>query len=103
MDGVLQQFRAVQLAEKRWNPTGSVKVLDMDRSEFGASFARQGTCRDNSSISRMVKSICPSCAAAKVCKIVLVEPPMAISMDIAFRKASLVAIERGRTDSSSAE
>ena len=42
-----------------------------------------------------------SCAAASRCRIVLVEPPIAMSSAIAFSNASRVAIDRGSTDSSS--
>ena len=47
------------------------------------------------------KSISPSCAAARMCSTVLVEPPMATSSAIAFSNASRVAIERGSADASS--
>ncbi len=43
----------------------------------------------------------PSCAAANRCSTVLVEPPMAISSDMAFSKAALLAIFRGRASTSS--
>ena len=42
-----------------------------------------------------------SCAAARMCSTVLVEPPMATSRVMAFSKAWKVAIERGRTEASS--
>ena len=40
-------------------------------------------------MSSMVKSTPPSCAAARMCSTVLVEPPMAISSVMAFSNASL--------------
>ena len=51
-------------------------------------------------MSCIVKSTPASCATASRCSTVLVEPPMAMSSDMAFSKAALVAIERGRTESS---
>ena len=52
-------------------------------------------------MSEMVKSTSPSCAAARMCSTVLVEPPIAMSRAIAFSNAFLVAIERGSAESSS--
>ena len=52
-------------------------------------------------MSAMVKSTSASWAAASRCKTVLVEPPMAMSRLMAFSKAALVAMERGRTEASS--
>ena len=66
----------------------------------GATLHRHGTRREISSISLSPKSTSASRAAARMCRIVLVEPPIATSSAIAFSKASLVAIERGSTDSS---
>ncbi len=60
-----------------------------------------GTRRDSSSISLSPKSTPASCAAASRCSTVLVDPPIATSSAIAFSNASLEAIERGSTDSSS--
>ena len=62
----------------------------------GATFESTGTRRDNSSISSIVKSTSASFAAANKWRTVLVEPPIAISSVIAFLKAALVAIERGK-------
>ncbi|MOA60890.1 hypothetical protein D3C78_1858980 [compost metagenome] len=59
-----------------------------------------GTVRDMRSMSAMPKSISASWAIASRCKMVLVEPPMAMSSVIAFSKAFLPT-ERGRADSSS--
>ena len=67
----------------------------------GATLQRQGTLRDRRSMSSMPKSTPPSCAAARICSTVLVDPPMAMSKAIAFSKASLVAMLRGRTEASS--
>lgn len=53
------------------------------------------------SMSLIVKSTSPSCAAARMCSTVFVDPPMAMSSAIAFSNASFVAIERGNADSSS--
>ena len=50
----------------------------------------------------MVKSTSDSCAAASRCRMVLVEPPIAISKVIAFWKASNVAMPRGNALASSA-
>ena len=67
----------------------------------GATLHRQGTLRDRRSISAMVKSTPASRAAASRCSTVLVEPPMAMSSDMAFSKAWKVAIERGSAVASS--
>ncbi len=67
----------------------------------GATLQSTGTRRDSRSMSAMVKSTSPSWAAARRCSTVLVEPPMAMSSVMAFSKAAKVAIERGRTPSSS--
>ena len=42
-----------------------------------------------------------SCAAARRCRIVFVDPPIAMSSAIAFSNAFVVAMFRGRSDSSS--
>ncbi len=68
---------------------------------FGATLQIHGVTRDKSSMSSESKSTPASCAAAKRCSTVLVEPPMAISTRIAFAKASRVAIAFGSTDASS--
>ena len=52
-------------------------------------------------MSAWVKSTPASCAAARMCSTVFVEPPMATSTRMALAKAFFVAMERGRTDSSS--
>ena len=52
-------------------------------------------------MSAIVKSTSASRAAASRWSTVLVEPPIAMSRDIAFSKASRVAIARGSTLSSS--
>ncbi|MNV16926.1 hypothetical protein D3C71_1077000 [compost metagenome] len=70
-------------------------------SVAGAALHRQGTLREMRSMSAIVKSTPASCAAASKCSTVLVEPPMATSSAIAFWNALLVAMLRGRTDSSS--
>jgi hypothetical protein len=69
--------------------------------EFGATLHRQGTRRERASMSGRAKSISPSWAAARMCRIVLVDPPMAMSRAMAFSNAALVAMRRGSTDSSS--
>ena len=51
-------------------------------------------------MSCIVKSTPASWATASRCSTVLVEPPMAISSDMAFSKAAFVAIERGSSESS---
>jgi hypothetical protein len=51
-------------------------------------------------MSAMVRFTSASCAAAKICSTVFVEPPIATSSAIAFWKAFSVAIDRGNTDSS---
>ena len=68
---------------------------------FGATLLRQGTRRDSPSMSASVKSTPASCAAARMCSTVLVEPPMATSRVIALANAALVAMPRGVTVSSS--
>ena len=47
------------------------------------------------------KSTSPSCAAARMCSTVFVEPPIATSRAIAFSNASRVAMERGSALASS--
>ena len=74
----------------------------MCTSDFaGATFERHGTRRDSRSMSFMVKSMPASCAAARMCSTVLVEPPMAMSSVMAFSKAPKEATLRGSTLSSS--
>jgi len=51
-------------------------------------------------MSFIVKSTPASWAMARRWSTVFVDPPMAMSSDMAFSKAALVAIERGRTESS---
>ena len=57
--------------------------------------------REMASIAARSKSTSPSWAAARMCRTVLVEPPMATSSAIAFSNALRVAIERGSTEASS--
>ncbi len=52
-------------------------------------------------MSRTPKSTSASWAAASRCRIVLVEPPMAMSSAMAFSNAAREAMLRGRTVSSS--
>lgn len=68
---------------------------------FGATLHSCGTRLDRRSISRMPNGTSPSCAAASRCRMVLVEPPIAISSVIAFSNASNVAMPRGRAVGSS--
>ncbi len=68
---------------------------------FGATLDRHGTWRLMRSMSVRSKSTPPSCAAARMCSTVFVEPPIATSSAMAFENAALVAIERGATESSS--
>jgi len=68
---------------------------------FGATLDRHGTRREMSSMSASVKSTSASWAAARMCRTVLVEPPIATSSVIAFANAAFVAIERGAAESSS--
>ncbi|MNR68062.1 hypothetical protein D3C85_1923860 [compost metagenome] len=51
-------------------------------------------------MSRRSKSISASWAAASKCRMVLVEPPMAMSRVMAFSNAWKFAMLRGNTDSS---
>ncbi|MOA52566.1 hypothetical protein D3C78_1758840 [compost metagenome] len=67
---------------------------------FGATLHSCGTLRDRRSISRRSKSISASWAAASRWRMVLVEPPMAMSSIMAFSNALKLAMLRGRTDSS---
>ncbi len=67
---------------------------------LGATLHSWGTTRERRSMSFIVKSISASCAIASTCRMVLVEPPIAMSSVIAFSKA-LKPIERGSTLSSS--
>lgn len=68
-------------------------------SVLGATLHSCGTTRERRSMSCMVKAIPASCAIASRCRMVLVEPPMAMSSVIAFSKA-LKPTERGRMRSS---
>jgi hypothetical protein len=68
---------------------------------FGATFARQGTRRDTSSMSDTLNSTSASRAAASRCSTVLVEPPIATSRATAFSNAARDAIARGSTEASS--
>ncbi len=67
----------------------------------GAALQMHGTVWLMRSMSSRVKSTSALCAMARMCSTVLVEPPMATSMVMAFSKAFLVAMERGSTLSSS--
>ena len=73
----------------------------MWKSEFGDTLARHGTRRETASIAARSKSTSPSCAAARMCSTVLVEPPIATSSAIAFSKAARVAMLRGSAEASS--
>jgi hypothetical protein len=66
----------------------------------GATLARHGTRRDMRSMSAMVKFTPASCAAARRCSTVLVEPPMEMSRAMAFSKALNEAIVCGSTETS---
>ena len=86
---------------------GSGETADADewidartRRLLAAALGRHGTLRDSWSMSSRSKSMPPSWAAARMWRTVLVEPPMAISSDMAFSKAFLLATERGRMLSS---
>ena len=68
--------------------------------ELGATLHKLGTLRESASISFMVKSTPASWAMANRCSTVLVEPPMAISSDMALKKAARLAMERGNTRAS---
>jgi len=69
--------------------------------EFGATLDRHGTRRLTASMSASVKARSASWAAARMCRTVLVEPPIATSRAIAFSNACRVAMVRGRADASS--
>ena len=69
-------------------------------SVAGATLQTLGTFFDSRSMSAMVKSTSASCAAANKCRMVFVEPPIAMSKVIAFSNASTVAMFLGSTDSS---
>ncbi len=62
---------------------------------LGATLHSCGTTRERRSMSSIVKSISASRAMASRCRMVLVEPPIAMSSVIAFSKA-LKPTERGR-------
>ncbi|EWS65033.1 hypothetical protein Y695_01717 [Hydrogenophaga sp. T4] len=66
---------------------------------LGATLHSCGTARERRSMSCIVKSISASCAIASKCRMVLVEPPIAMSSVMAFSKA-LKPMERGSTDAS---
>ena len=72
-------------------------------SPLGATLVRHGVRREIASMSSRVKSSSASCAAASRCRIVLEEPPMAMSMVMAFSNAARSAMARGSTDSSSSK
>ena len=67
---------------------------------FGATLDRHGTWRLMRSMSVRSKSISPSWAAARMCRTVLVEPPIATSSVMALANAAFDAIERGAAESS---
>lgn len=67
--------------------------------EFGATLQMTGTRRESASMSFIVNSTPASCAMASRCRTVFDEPPIAMSIDMAFRNAFRVAIERGSTAS----
>ncbi|MNN54640.1 hypothetical protein D3C81_1694650 [compost metagenome] len=67
---------------------------------FGATLHSCGTRRDSASMARRSKSTSPSWAEASRCRMVLVEPPMAMSRVMAFSNALRLAMLRGSTDSS---
>ncbi len=66
-------------------------------SVAGATLQMHGTLRERRSMSAIVKSTPASWAMPRMCRIVLVEPPMAMSRVMAFSKASKVAMPRGST------
>ena len=66
---------------------------------LGATLHSCGTDRDTRSMSAMVNSISASLAIASRCRMVLVEPPMAMSSEMAFSNA-LYPMERGNTEAS---
>ena len=68
---------------------------------LGATFDRHGTRRLMASISSSVNSTSASCAAARMCRTVFVDPPIATSSVIALVNAAFVAIDRGAAVSSS--
>jgi hypothetical protein len=59
--------------------------------------AKQGTRRETALMSSRPKSTSASWAAASRCRIVLVEPPIAMSSAIAFSNAAREAMLRGST------
>ncbi len=59
-----------------------------------------GTLRDSRSMSAIVNFTPASCAMARMCSTVLVDPPIAMSSAMAFSKASKVAMARGTTPAS---
>ena len=67
---------------------------------FGATLHSCGTLRDRRSMSRRSNGTSASWAAASRCRMVLVEPPMAMSRVMAFSKALKLAMLRGSTLSS---
>ena len=74
---------------------------EISHSPDGEALQMHGTVWEMRSMSSSVKSTSADCAMARMCSTVLVEPPMATSMVMAFSKAFLVAMERGSTESSS--
>ena len=77
------------------------EALGLSLPGNGSTLATHTARREIVSMSCSVKSTPASCAAARMCSTVFVEPPIAMSSDIALANAALVAMPRGVTESSS--
>ncbi len=92
---------AIEFAQDAEDTAGVMHVLHMDVGDGGRDFAEDWDATRQTIDVRHGEVDFASCAAARRCKTVLVEPPMAMSSVIAFSQAEKFAMERGRTRSSS--
>ena len=97
----MEQAGAVELAEEGGDAAGAVDVLDVVGRGVGGDLAQAGyAARDRVDVvEREVDA--GLVGDGEDVQDGVGEPPMATSRLMAFSKASLVAMERGRTESSS--
>ena len=80
---------AVELAQDRQDAAGAVHVLDVTSGADGRDLAQmRHAARQPVDVAHREVDARASCAAARRCSTVLVEPPMAMSSVIAFSNAS---------------
>ena len=96
-DLAMDEPGTIQRAEDGEDAAGAVDVFDVVVCDDGATLQMFGTRCDRRSMSLMVNGTPASCAMARMCSTVLVEPPMAMSSVMAFSNASKVAMLRGST------